>query len=172
MVLLQSLCVNVTIKYFQLSIRSDACVGWVWLLTELNSHDRKQKRNTSKSDAEYTYLFPDLSKQTPNNILNGFLRPWISRILPSIVTHDFNLQMDFLLQKPKLPWFFWFLTLFWISSLGRLLHMSRIWCTSFFLGSHNAEELPAFLLLLHDRSCCIFTITSYTWSALILQHRG
>jgi len=42
-VLLQSLCVNVTVKHFQLPVRSAACAGYVQALTHFNSQKRKQK---------------------------------------------------------------------------------------------------------------------------------
>lgn len=97
--LLQSLHVNITVTYFWLSGRSDTCSGWVWALTLVG--ENKRKANNTKHHPEYTYLFPDLSKWASDNTFNGLLRLWITRILLSVVTHGFKLQILFSCMQVK-----------------------------------------------------------------------
>lgn len=69
MVLLQSFHANITVKYFQLSVRSDACAGWVQALTRFDAQKTKQKKgkqHTVQHNTPNYFYYPQINfKQLP-----------------------------------------------------------------------------------------------------------
>lgn len=69
MVLLQSLHANITVKYFQLSVRSDACACRVQALTRFDAQKTKQKKGkqyTAQHNTPNYFYYPNINfKQLP-----------------------------------------------------------------------------------------------------------
>lgn len=63
LVLLQSWSVNVNIKYFQLSIRSDACTGWVWAFPQFKPQKTKERQTIQNTTQNIPICFQISQKE-------------------------------------------------------------------------------------------------------------